>query len=114
MTKHKGVQVKAYSLSIKDNDDAGAAIVFAETANDAKKQVYAHDTLVDALEGGWITLRAHRAKRYDGMENLDEAHLALKQWRDGWSWFDVDYPDPDTATDAEFIKWYKSYFGGTS
>lgn len=106
--------MKAYYLSIKDEDDAGAAIVFADTARDAKKQVYSHDMLVEALEGGWIALQAHRAKSYDGMENLDEAHLALKQWHDGWRWFDIGYPDPDEATDAEFIKWYEDNFGGKS
>ena len=102
--------MKAYYLSIKDNDDAGGAIVFANTVREAKKQVWSHDMLVDALEGGWIALRAHRDKRYDGMENLDPAHLALQQWKDGWHWFDIDYPDPDEATDQEFIDWYVRIF----
>lgn len=102
--------MKAYRLSIKDDDDAGNAIVFANTVKEAKKQVWSHDTLVDALEGGWITLRAHRAKHYDGMENLDAAHLALEQWKEGWRWFDVDYPDPDEATDQEFLDWYERTF----
>lgn len=96
--------IKAYYLSIKDEDDAGGAIVFAETAKEAKKKVWGHDTLVDALDGGWINLLVHRDKRYDGMEKLDAAHLALEQWHDGWRWFDMDYPDPDEATDEEFIK----------
>ena len=104
--------MKAYYLSVKDEDDAGGAIVFANTAKEAKKQVWSHDTLVDVLEGGWITLQAHRDKHYDGMESLDAAHLALEQWHMGWRWFDMDYPDPDKATDAEFIKWYEGIFGG--
>lgn len=103
--------MKAYCLSIKDNDDAGAAIVFANTVREAKKQVYGHDMLVDALEGGWIELQAHRDKRYDDMENLSAAEISMHQWRDGWRWFDTDYPDPDTATDAEFIAWYEAEFG---
>ncbi len=102
--------MKAYCLSIKDEDDAGCAIVFADTVKEAKKKVWSHDNLVDALEGGWITLQAHRDKHYDGMESLDEAHLALEQWHMGWRWFDVDYPDPDEATDEQFIEWYKSIF----
>lgn len=105
--------MKAYSLSIKDNDDAGCAIVFANTAREAKKQVWSHDTLVDALEGGWIALQVHRNKYYDGMEKLDAAHLALAQWKDGWVWFDVNYPDPDEATDTEFLKWYTDNFERT-
>lgn len=104
--------MKAYRLSIKDDDDAGNAIVFANTVREAKKQVWGHDTLVDALEGGWINLQAHRSEEYDGMEDLDAAHLALQQWKNGWRWFDVNYPDPDEATDDEFLKWYEDNFGG--
>jgi hypothetical protein len=102
--------VKAYYLSVKDDDDAGQAVVFANTAKEAKKQVFSHDLLVDALEGGWINLRVNRAKEYDGMENLSAAELALKQWRNGWRFFDVDYPDPDAATDKEFLEWYEGNF----
>lgn len=103
--------MKAYCLSVKDEDDAGAAIVFADNVREAKKQVWGHDGLVDALDGGWITLQAHRDKRYDDMEHLSVAEMAMHQWRDGWRWFDYDYPDPDTATDEEFLKWYEDNFG---
>lgn len=104
--------MKAYCLSIKDEDDAGCAIVFANTVKEAKKQVWSHDTIVDALDGGWITLQAHRAKHYDGMENLDAAHLALEQWKEGWRWFDVyAMPDNDETTDNEFVAWYEKTFG---
>lgn len=102
--------IKAYYLSIKDEDDAGGAIVFAQTAKDAKKQVWSYDTLVDALEGGWINLRANRSQEYDGMENLSKTELALHQWKNGWRWFDVDYPDVETATDADFYEWYEDMF----
>lgn len=102
--------MKAYRLSVKNDDDAGQAIVFANTAKEAKKQVYGHDTLADALEGGWIDLLVHRDERYDGMESLSSAELALHQWHDGWRWFDLNYPDPDEATDEEFIKWYEDNF----
>ncbi|MFD4554436.1 hypothetical protein ACFWP5_08910 [Streptomyces sp. NPDC058469] len=102
--------MKAYLLSVKDEDDAGQAVVFANTAKEAKKQVFAHDSLVEALEGGWIDLRVHRSKRYDGMEKLSAAELALHQWPDGWQWFDMDFPYPDESTDAEFIEWYNDTF----
>lgn len=104
--------MKAYCLSIDGDDDAGNAIVFAETGREAKKQVFKHEALSDSLQGEWIYLRVCRDKRYDGMENLDAAHLALHQWHDGWRWFDMDYPDPDQATDDEFVEWYHDSFGG--
>jgi hypothetical protein len=100
--------MKAYYLSIKDNDDAGQQVVFANTAKEAKKLV-SDDNLVDSLEE-YTDLRVNRAPKFDGMENLDDAHLALEQWKWGWIWFDMDYPDPDEATDEEFIKWYESTF----
>jgi hypothetical protein len=103
--------MKAYHLSVKDEDDAGGAIVFANTVKEAKKQVFRHEMLAEALAGGWLALRANRTRKYDGMENLSEAELAKEQWRDGWKFFDMDYPDPDEATDAEFIAWYKNAFG---
>lgn len=103
--------MKAYKLSVKDAEDAGNEIVFANTVQEARKQIYGTE-LWDATDGEWLRVQAHRDKRYDGMENLNSAELALHQWHDGW-WFDPDYdfPDPDTATDAEFVEWYKSHFG---
>lgn len=99
--------MKAYYLSVKDEDDAGQAVVFATSSKEAKKQVFSHDELVIALDGGWINLRVNRAKRYDGLENSD-TDLALAQWKDGWRWFDrYDMPDPDTATDQAFLDWYR-------
>lgn len=106
--------MKAYYLSIAGDDDAGGAIVFAETAKAAKKLVFNHESLADALQGEWIYLRVHRDKQYDGMENLSAAELALRQWHSGWRWFDIHYPDPDEATDAEFLEWYKNTFGELS
>ncbi len=100
--------MRAYYLSIKDNDDAGQEIVFANTAKEAKKKIH---TLYDDLDN-YLDLRVNRAKEYDGMEKLSPAQLAFVQWQNGWRWFDVDYPDPDTATEAEFMEWYDSYFGG--
>lgn len=99
--------MKAYYLSIKDNDDAGQEVVFANTAKEAKKLVSGN--VYDNLEN-YLDLRVNRAKKFDGMEDLDAAHLALKQWKWGWGWFDMEYPDPDEATDAEFLKWYEETF----
>lgn len=100
--------MKAYCLSIKDNEDAGNEIVFAENARAARGKI---GDLSDSLEE-WIDLRARRAPEYDSMENLTQAQLAFQQWRNGWQWFDeYDMPDPKDATDAEFYKWYESRFG---
>lgn len=108
--KEGRIVMKAYCLSVAGDDDAGGAIVFAETGREAKKLVLNHEALADALQGEWIYLRVHRDKRYDGMENLSPAELALHQWRHGWRWFDMRYPDPDEATDEEFYSWYADNF----
>lgn len=102
--------MKAYYLWIEGDDDAGGAITFANTAREAKKNYYKYEWLADALGSEWIYLRARRDKRYDGMEKLDAAHLALEQWHDGWRWFDTEYPNVDEATDEDFLKWYKENF----
>lgn len=99
--------MKAYYLSIADNDDAGMDVVWANTAKEAKRLVTGN--VWDNLER-YIDLRVNRAKRYDDMENLDAAHFALQQWKDGWRWFDMDYPDPEEATDQEFLDWYEANF----
>lgn len=99
--------MKAYYLSVYDNPEAGMQVVFANTAKEAKKLVYGE--VWDNLEN-YIDLRVNRAKRYDGMENLDDAHLSLQQWRDGWIWPDLDYPDSEEATDQEFLDWYDKIF----
>lgn len=99
--------MKAYYLSIKDNEDEGTELVFANTVQEARKQVNSTDFQYDS----WIEVQAHRAKTYDGMENLTDAELAKEMWRkSGWQWFDRHTPDPDETTDDEFIKWYKKEF----
>jgi len=99
--------MKAYYLSIKDNEDAGQQVVFASTAKEAKRLVSGE--VWDNLEN-YLDLRVNRAPQFDDMEDLDAAHLALKQWRWGWIWFDMDYPDPDEATDEQFMDWYERAF----
>jgi hypothetical protein len=98
--------MKAYYLSTTDPDH-GAAIVFADKPSHAKNQIFGTDIWYD---GEWTDIWVERATKFDDMENLGPAELALKQWRDGWRWFDMDYPDVDEATDEEFLTWYKSRF----
>lgn len=100
--------MKAYYLSVTD-EDQGGKIVFANTVNEARKHIYSTDFFYDS----WLDVKARRYKAFDGMESLSDAELALHQWKEGWRWFDTDYPDPDEATDAEFLLWYESYFGKT-
>lgn len=100
--------MKAYYAHIVDDEDAGGEIIFAKTAQQAKSMAYGREFTAN-LES-YIYLRAKRDKRYDGMEKLPEAELALHQWHDGWRWFDMDYPDPDEATDQEFLDWYNNNF----
>lgn len=102
--------MKAYYLSIKDDDEGVVDVVFANNAKEAKKQVYS-SWITDYWSGEWIYLRVNRARRYDDMDNLSAAELALQQWKDGWRWLDMDYPDPDESTDEDFYEWYKNTFG---
>jgi len=100
--------MKAWYLDIKDDPDQGAEIVFANTRNEARKQVYSTDLMWDS----WLDVQAVRWRSCDGLEKLDKANLTMKLWReDGWRWWDIDYPDPDTASSQEFLDWYAKTFG---
>lgn len=104
--------MKAYRLSIADDDDAGMEIVWANTGKEAKKK--ASGEFLDNLsfiDDGWIALRVHRDKRYDDMEHLGPIEFALRQWHDGWKWLDMDIGYPDEVSDEEFVKTYKDYYG---
>lgn len=96
--------MKAWCVSIKDDEDQGMLIVFAETRNEARSKTD------DLQYESWLDVRAVRDKRYDGLEKLDKAHLALAQWHDGWRWYDMDYPEPEETTDTEFLEWYERNF----
>lgn len=98
--------MKAYHVDIRNDEDQGGGIVFANTAQEARKQYGRFDLDPES----WLDVRAVRDKRYDGLENLPAAELALRQWRDGWRWFFLEYPDVEEATDEEFLAWYKSTF----
>ena len=100
--------MKAYYLTIKGDDEGVTDVVFANTAREAKKLVWQTD-LVDYWQGEWILLRANRAKKYDGMEHLSDIEMKLFQWKEGWRYIDLyNMPDPDEATDEQFIEWYKN------
>lgn len=99
--------MKAWTVEIKDDPDQGQAVVFCNTRNEARARADSHDLMYDS----WLDIEARRFKQMDGKEHLDQAHLTLELWRNhGWRWWDVKYPDPDEATDAEFLKWYKETF----
>lgn len=97
--------MKAYYVSIKYDEDQGGHIVFANTVQEARKKVPG-----DLDYESWLDVQAHRDKHFDDMENLTKAELAKEQWRHGWWFFQNDYPDPDEATDKEFIDWYEETF----
>lgn len=96
--------MKAYCVSIKDDEDQGMLIVFAENRNQARQQTG------DLMYDNWIDIIAVRDKRYDGLEKLTDAQLALRQWRDGWRWYELDTPEPEETTDEQFTEWYESHF----
>lgn len=99
--------MKAYYVSIRDDDDQGGFTVFANTVQEARKKVPG-----DLVYERWIDVQAHRSKQFDGMENLSKAELAKEQWRDGWIWeYYTNAPDCEEATDEEFYKWYESIWG---
>lgn len=103
--------MKAYYLDMKDDPDAGAEIVFANTVKDAKKQAIGKDFY--EMSGEWLQLQCRREKKFDGMEKLSKRELAKECWRDGWWFFENDYPDPDEATDQAFYDWYDKTFGAS-
>lgn len=96
--------MKAYITGIRDDDDAGNEIVFAETAKKARSKVWGTD--FTAFAESYIDIYAHRYPQYDGLEDLSPRELAKTQWRDGWWFHQDDYPDPDEATDEDFYEWY--------
>ena len=101
--------MKAWLLSLIDDEDQGEAVVFADTVTEAKSEIY--QTNLD--ENGWTSIRARRYPALDGMEDASEPERSLIQWRNGWRWFDYGTPDPGEAADDEFIKWHEELNGGS-
>lgn len=96
--------MKAYSLGLYSNDDAGNEVVFAETAKEAKGKV------LNLEPDSFIDLYAHRAPEFDGMENYTHKELMKEKWRNNW-WFDIGTPpDREDETDAEFYEWYENMY----
>lgn len=102
--------MKAWYLDIRDDPDQGAFIVFANTRNEARAQANSNDLMYDS----WLDVQAVRFKPMDDKEHLERAYLMLELWREGWRWWDIKYPDPDEATDQEFLSWYEDTFGDKS
>lgn len=99
--------MKAYTLRVIDDYDQVQVIVFANTAKEAKKQF--NSTGLETEQ--YIDIRVKRHPEFDNMENLSEIELAKNQWREGWTWYDEDTPDPEETTDEEFYEWYKNNLG---
>ena len=97
--------MKAYLISDNSNGDLGEEVTFAKTAREAKANAKGFENF-DNTE--FIDLRVKRCPSFDGCENYTEEQIALKQWHDGWFFFDNDdVPDVDSsATDEEFLKAY--------
>lgn len=102
--------MKAWYLSVKDDDDQGRFIVFAESRNGARNKADSNDLMYDR----WIDIQAHRAPKYDGLENLTKRELDLVLWRDGWEWLEFRCPEPSETTDEIFYEWYDATFGVTA
>lgn len=94
--------MKAWVLSIKNEDDQGQAIVFAENRTEAKKMLWT--THLEA--NSWIDIEARRYSNLDDMEKSSEVERSLILWRDGWRWYDYETPEEEETTDDEFREWY--------
>lgn len=95
--------MKAYVLRVEGDDDQGQAVVFSNTAKEAKKLFFSTNLQCDS----YTDIRVKRSPEFDNMENLSEIELDKEKWRTGWRWFDYDTPYPEDTTDEEFIEWYK-------
>lgn len=94
--------MKAWMISVYQDDDKGNVIVFANNHKEAITAGYHSELDFDS----YIDVRARRNSVFDNMENLNERELTLEKWRNGW-WFEPsNHPDCETATDKEFYKWY--------
>lgn len=100
-------KIKAYYVSLRNDDDAGGGIVFATTAQEARGQYHIYDLDPESR----IDVQAHRSKHFDGMEKLTRAELYKECWREGWWFHQTGSPDVEEATDAEFYEWYESVYG---
>lgn len=92
--------IKAYVVSIVNDPDQGAELVFAETASKAKNLVR------DLDPDSYTDLRAIRYPEFDGMETATFRELALAKWKAGWTHDSTDEPVVDKDTEADFLAWF--------
>ena len=97
--------MKAYYISIKDDEDQGGHLVWDTTVKNARKRV--NESNLDYET--WLDVQCYRQKSFDGMEELNEEELMLEKWKQGW-WFDSGEPifdDYKENTDEDFLTWYR-------
>ncbi len=99
--------MKAYLLSVANDPDQGEVLVWDTTARDAKKN---WTRFLDADR--FIDERVRRAPDFDNMERCTELEIMLKQWHEGWIWWDWQFPSVEDSTDDDFIKYYLEVYGG--
>lgn len=92
--------IKAYVVSIVNDPDQGAELVFAENASRAKNQCRELDP------DSYTDLRAIRYPEFDGMETATFRELALAKWKAGWTHDSTDEPIVDKDTEADFLAWF--------
>lgn len=94
--------MKAWIVSVYQDDDQGNEIVFADNLKEAKVAGYRTELEFDS----YTDIRVKRYKIFDDMEKLSERELCKVKWREGWWFFQEGCPDCETATDEEFYAWY--------
>lgn len=99
--------MKAYLLGDRSDPDAGNELVFANTAREARKQIYSTDICPDS----WIDVTAHRAEKWDYLEGQPRREQYKAFWRDGWWFYESGCPDADEGTDEDFYKWFDNLWG---
>ena len=99
--------MKAYLLSVENDPDQGQALVWDVTAKEAKKN---WTRFLDAER--FIDKRVKRAPEFDDMEGRTELEIMLKQWHEGWIWWDWRFPSVEDSTDDDFIEYYLNEYRG--
>ena len=98
--------MKAYIVSLKNDDSRGNEILFAENTKEAKKQALSCGLY--SYADSYIDLIVRRYKQFDNMESFSDMELQKEMWRLGWWFVDMDdLPDCDKASDEDFFEWYR-------
>lgn len=101
--------MKAYIVGVESDPDAGNEIVWAKNSKEARRTAQYMD-ISDSAES-YIDVYVRREQEFDDMENASEKEIMLKKWHEGWQWDNISIPDPDYATDEEFIAVLKKWRG---